>query len=82
MHVTLYSTRWCPVCARARFWLQRRGIPFDDQDVESSSMAAARHRALNPARTVPTIVVEGQVLVGFVAEDLRRAVDSAAHRHH
>jgi glutaredoxin 3 len=81
VHVTMYTTRWCPVCARARSWLQRRGIPYDDHDVEASSAAAARHRALNPARTVPTIVVEGRVLVGFVEEELRTAVDTAAHRH-
>ncbi len=81
VHVTMYSTRWCPVCARARSWLERRGIPYDDLDVETSTSAAARHRALNPARTVPTIVVEGRVLIGFAAEDLRMAVDTAAQHH-
>lgn len=78
VHVTLYTTRWCPACAGARGWLRERGIPFDDRDVESSPAYAARLAALNPARTVPTIEVEGRVLVGFVPEELRRAVDTAA----
>ncbi len=81
VHVTLYTTRWCPACAGARGWLRSRGIPFDEHDVEASPAALARLASLNRARTVPTIVVEGQVLVGFVAEELRRAVDTAAHQH-
>lgn len=79
VQVTLYTTRWCPACAGARGWLRARGIPFDDRDVESSPAHAARLSTLNPARTVPTIEVDGRVLVGFVEEELRRAVDSAAH---
>lgn len=79
VHVTLYTTRWCPACAGARDWLRARGIPFEDRDVEASPAAAARLAALNPARTVPVVVVDGRVLVGFVEEELRRAVDMAAH---
>ena len=79
--MTLYTTRWCPVCTRARSWLHARGIPFREHDVESSMAAAAVHRRLNAARTVPTIDIEGVVIVGFVAEDLRRAIDRAAHRY-
>lgn len=81
VRVTLYTTRWCPACARARSWLAARGIPFDDRDVEASPAAAARNRALNRAGTVPTIVVEGTVIVGFSEEALRTAVDTAAHRY-
>jgi glutaredoxin len=81
VRVVLYAARWCPACAHARSWLRRRGIPFEERDVEQSRAASARLVTLNPARTVPTIVVEGRVVVGFVEEELRRAVDSAAHRY-
>lgn len=79
--IVLYTTRWCPACARVRSWLQARGIPYEERDVEQSTAAAARWSALNRARTVPTIIVDGQVLVGFVEEELRRAIDTAAHRY-
>ena len=79
--VTLYTTRWCPVCARARRWLRARHIPFDEYDVEADPRAAARFRRLSPGRTVPVIDVEGRVLVGFDAEDLRRLIDRAAAAH-
>lgn len=80
VRVVLYTTRWCPVCAHARSWLQARGIPYQERDVETSPAAAATHRRLNGARTVPVIDVEGRILIGFVAEELRYAVDEAAHR--
>ena len=80
VHVTLYTTRWCPVCETARSWLRQRGIPYDERDVELDVAAAARHRQLNPNRTVPVIAVDGEgALIGFVPEELRRRVDRAAH---
>jgi glutaredoxin len=81
VRVALYTTRWCPVCARARRWFQRRGIPFTEHDVEQDPRAAAVHRRLAPDRVVPVIDVEGRILVGFVAEEVRRAVDRAARRY-
>ncbi|MBZ0115471.1 MAG: glutaredoxin family protein [Sandaracinaceae bacterium] len=81
VHVTLYTTRWCPVCVRARDWLHDRGVRYQEHDVERDPHAALAHRRLNPSRTVPTADVEGTVLVGFVAEEWRSAIDSAAHRH-
>lgn len=80
VHVTLYTTRWCPACATARSWLQQRGIPYDERDVELDVGAAAQHRQLNPNRTVPVIAIDGDgVMIGFVAEELRRRIDRAAH---
>ena len=80
VHVTMYTTRWCPVCATARSWLHQRGIPYDELDVELDPGAAAEHRRLDPNRTVPVIAIDGDgVMIGFVAEELRRRIDRAAH---
>jgi glutaredoxin len=81
VRVVLYTTGWCPACASLRDWLYARGIPFDDNDIESSPEAAMRHRSLNPSGAVPTIVVEGTVIHGFVPEELRSIIDTAAHRY-
>jgi len=80
VHVTLYTTRWCPHCARVRDWLRSRGIPFVDRDVERDSAAAATHRRLEPDRVVPVIAIEGEgVVTGFREGELRRRIDRAAH---
>ncbi len=79
VRVVLYTTGWCPVCARARAWLHERSIPFEEHDVEHEPAAATRFRQLSPSRVVPVIDVEGEILEGFVAEEVRRAIDSRAH---
>lgn len=81
VRVVMYTTRWCPVCSSARSWFRARGIPVDERDVETDRAAAVAHRQIEPGRSVPVISVEGGgVLVGFVPEELRRLVDTAAHR--
>ena len=51
-----------------------------ERDVESDRAAAARWRQLNRAGTVPVADVDGRVLVGFVRDEWREALDAAAHR--
>lgn len=80
VHVTLYTTRWCPHCASARRWLRVRGIPFVDRDVERDAAAAAEHRRLEPDRVVPVFAIEGEgVVTGFRQGELQRRIDRAAH---
>jgi glutaredoxin len=78
--VTMYSTSWCPVCRRARDWLQRNGISFEERDVEKSEDAHRAQLARNARGGVPTIDVDGTVLVGFSAESLQAALQRAAAR--
>src|SRR5688500_1235704 len=33
VQVVLYTTRWCPVCAQARGWLDSRGVNYWERDV-------------------------------------------------
>jgi glutaredoxin len=77
--VVLYTSPWCPVCARARGWLHARNIPFVERDVEQDPAAAAALRRISGARVVPVLDVEGEVFEGFDAEDVRRAIDRRAH---
>lgn len=78
--VTMYSTSWCPVCTKARSYLQQQGIPFVERDVEASTEARSAQRALNPRGSVPTIDIEGTVIVGFSATGIDAARRAAAER--
>ena len=56
--IIMYSTTWCPDCRRAKAFLKRRGVEFDeinieeDPDAEDIVIAANRGK-----RKVPTIQV-------------------------
>jgi len=63
--VELYTTMFCPYCARARNLLQKKGVNFSDIDVmvdddkreEMITRAGGR-------RTVPQIFIDGQHIGG------------------
>jgi len=75
-HVVLYGTSWCGVCMRARGWLQKHHIRFEDKDVEKDF--AARDELAEKAQTagmsirgVPVIDVNGTLMLGFDERQLR-----------
>ena len=76
--VTVYYTEWCPSCRDARAYLQQRGIRFEEHDIERDSRARSRQRLLNPKGSIPTLLIEDQVLVGFNAARIEKALDRAA----
>jgi len=62
--VVMYSTGWCPYCAKARAYFRRCEIRFVEYDVEKSAQNLAQFQALN-GRGVPLIMVGDRRLEGF-----------------
>lgn len=78
--ITMYSTSWCTICETSRYYLLGRELKFSEHDIERDAAAAKRMARLNPARSVPTFVIDGQVLVGFNAWQLEGALETAAQK--
>lgn len=78
--ITMYSTNWCPHCVRARSWFRANSIAFVEHDVEASPAAKRAQRKLNPAGGVPTIDVDGAVLVGFSERNVGNAIAASVQR--
>ena len=78
--ITLYSTAWCSACARAKAWLVANRYGYRELDVEHDETARRTHRELNPRGSVPTIDVDGDVMVGFSASSLESRIRQAAER--
>lgn len=76
--VVLYSTERCTRCTEARNHLVAQGIRPTERDIDKDARARARHRALSRKGGLPTIEVDGKVLVGFQPERIDRAVERAA----
>jgi glutaredoxin 3 len=63
--VEIYSTIWCGYCARARALLQKKGVSFDEIDVEADT--ARRDEMVKRAggrMTVPQIFIDGAHIGG------------------
>jgi glutaredoxin len=56
--ITIYSTRWCPDCWRAKAFLKERGIQFHEVNIEEDPKGEEIVLHANDGtRTVPTLQV-------------------------
>lgn len=68
--VTVYSTSWCGVCAKAKAFLRDRKVDFVERDVEKDEsamveLAEKAKKANVQPQGVPVIDVYGQLMLGF-----------------
>jgi glutaredoxin 3 len=72
--VTMYTTSWCPYCDRARRLLARKGVPFEEVDIESAAEKRAEMQARSGRRSVPQIFIGEQHVGG--SDDLQALEDA------
>ena len=73
--VTMYTTRICPYCIRAKMLLNKRQIPFEEIDVSGDpDKRAWLVKATGGLRTVPAIFIHGESIGG---SDELHALDRA-----
>lgn len=68
--VTVYSTNWCGSCVAAKNLLAKRGIPFQEINLDDDPGFRQKLMDLTGRFTVPQIFVGEQHIGGF--DDLRR----------
>ncbi len=63
--VEMYTTMFCPYCARARALLQKKGVRFVDIDIgDEPGRRAEMIRRAGGRRTVPQIFINGEHIGG------------------
>lgn len=72
--VQMYLTPYCPYCVRAKALLQRKGVPFQEFNVEGDPEKRAWLAKATGMRTVPQIFIDGRSVGG--CDDLH-ALDRA-----
>jgi glutaredoxin 3 len=55
--VVMYTTSWCPYCARARSLLKAKNVTVDEIDVESAPEKRAEMRNRSGRTSVPQIFI-------------------------
>ena len=61
----MYATGWCPYCSRARELLERKGVQFEEIDVDVRPEARAEMMTRSGGRrTVPQIFIGDQHVGG------------------
>lgn len=62
--VTVYTTKICPYCVRAKMLLQRKGVAYDEIDVSQDQEMRLKLVALTRQRTVPQIFINDRHIGG------------------
>lgn len=68
--VTLYVVPDCPLCARARIWLQQHGLDYVERNVAGDFGALRAMYKLTRQRLVPVFEANGRALVRPTDEEL------------
>jgi glutaredoxin-like YruB-family protein len=72
MNVKVYSTKFCSFCKLAKEFLKEKNIPFEDINVEEDHEAAHEMIEKSGQRGVPVIEIDGQIVIGFNREQIKR----------
>jgi mycoredoxin len=70
VRVTLYVVPGCPLCSRARAWLKRHGISYEERDVANDFGALRAMHRLTRQRFVPVFEAGDRALVRPTDEEL------------
>jgi glutaredoxin 3 len=79
--VTMYTTRWCPVCRRARQYFSQQGIAYRERDIDASEEAHEELVRRTGRSSVPTIEIDGVLLrPGFSEAEIERGLAASLER--
>ncbi len=78
MTVIIYTIPTCTWSDKAKAWLKKNKIEFEDRDVEESQNGKFRDEMLQKSSQLatPLIDIDGKILVGFNEEELKAALQS------
>jgi glutaredoxin len=77
--VTLYSVPECGTCDLARLYLQKRKVPFSEQNLENNGELQQTLKKKSGSLSVPTIMVGEKVMKGYVESILKDELDAAGY---
>ena len=76
--VIAFVTSWCPDCTRSKRLLKRLGVEYSEIDIEAIAGASEAMRAANGGSgKIPTIIVDGRVLIEPTDRELEAALTTA-----
>jgi len=77
--IVLYSVPGCDACSAARIYLEKRGVPFTEYNVEGNPELQKKMKDKVGELAVPTLTVGGKVMKGYVQSVLEGELDAAGY---
>jgi glutaredoxin 3 len=64
--ITMYTTRWCGYCVRAKALLDSKGIEYEEVKLDDDPQFRQHLFDLTGGWTVPQVVIDGRPIGGYV----------------
>lgn len=74
--VIIYTTSWCPYCQTAKDYLSKKGVAFEEKNIEINLGARDELVQKSSQLGVPAFDIGGKILVGFSADEIDAALVS------
>jgi glutaredoxin 3 len=63
--ITMYTTRWCGYCVRAKMLLEGKSLPFEEISLDDDPQFRQKLLDLTGGWTVPQILIDGRPIGGY-----------------
>lgn len=74
--VTMYMTKWCGYCRKAREYLNSLGVSLTEYDIERDKAGKAEMKEKTGGGSgVPVIDIEGTIIRGFAPEEIKAEIE-------
>lgn len=74
MTVKIYTTTTCPYCRMAKDFFKKKGVKYEELNVETNPKAATEMVAKSHQMGVPVIDINGKIIVGFDKQAIEKAL--------
>jgi glutaredoxin-like YruB-family protein len=64
-NVTIYSADWCAFCHAAKDYLTKKGVNFEEKNVEENQQFAMESVQKSGQMGIPVLDIDGEIIVGF-----------------
>jgi len=72
--VIIYTTPTCPYCAMTKMFLKEHGVSFVEKNVAQDRAAANEMIEKSGQMGVPTIDINGEIIVGFDRDAIKKVL--------
>ena len=77
MDIKLYLTPTDPWCKKAKEWLKKKKLSFEERDVEESDKFRDEMLEKSGQLAIPLIDFDGKIIIGFQEKALEEALKNA-----
>ena len=77
-HIILFTQPGCLSCELMRIYLEAREVPFEERDISKDPDARRAMTETYGSNETPTMLIDGEVLIGFDPGLLDQILDAAS----